>query len=323
MILTGLAGDVATLALFDTFQSVTALYANRLLAGAFASAVLPVTAAFISDASTEQKRLRWFALTSGATLAGFLLGPAMSGFMNDAVKLRSIATFSLNNPAGLPVTTAAALGILVWLAAYVLLPRSMHRRSANPGTQAKADVARRPLYPLLGLTLLVMLGLGTFEVGIALEGQQMMKLTPAEISILFMVCSGTMAVVQVLLFVRPALESVLTRHAAIALGFVVLSVGFALLPMGRNFYGLLLAVVLIAGASGTLLPALSHLVSMRSDSSAGTMLGLQTSAASLGQGFGSLMMSSFWIAAVVMAGAALLAAGVVRTKEPASVRAER
>ena len=332
VILTGLAGYIVVLALFHTYHSLLALYANRLLAGAFASAVLPVTAAFISDASTADGRLRWFALTSAATLAGFLLGPAMSGLMTGAPEPGSLVTFSLFNPAGLPVMLAAALGIPVWIAAYVLLPRSAGATLARTNARPAPASGRRPLYALLALTLIVMLGLGAFEVGIALEGQQMMKLTPGEISVLFMACSGTMAVVQALLFVRPSVQSVLTRHAAVASGFVLLAVGFALLPMARGFYELLLAVVLIASASGALLPALSHLISVRSDSSAGTMLGLQASAASLGQGvgsvaggwlFGSFMMSSFWIAAVVMAGTALVAAGVARTRQPAPVRAER
>ena len=322
IILVGLAGYVGTLAAFHTFHTLPSLYANRVLAGAFASAVLPVTAAYISDLDSAEQRLRWFALTGAANSAGFLLGPALSGFMTDAAELNAVATFSLRNPAGLPVAAGAVLGALVWFAAYFVLPPP-ERRPALRAPRAEQRPFSRRLYALLGLTLLVMLGLATFEVGIALAGQQAMYISMAQVTVLFMLCSGVMAVVQALLFLRPSLQSTLARHLTITAGFVVLVAGFAWLSLSRHFYALLGAAVIIAAATGLLLPMLSQLISTHSGPRAGTTLGLQSSASSLGQGFGSVAggwlfgwfaMSSFWLAAGVMAGGALLAANVARMR---------
>ncbi len=180
---------------------------------------------------------------------------------------------------------------------------------------------------LLLMTALVTYGLGSFEVGVALEGRHGMGFSPTRVSFMFVECSVVMAVVQAVIFFSRSWHPVLVRHG-IAIGFLAMAAGLLLLPLSSDSVVVFAAVALTAGGSGALLPALSNLVSLRSHGRSGALFGLQSSASSLGQAIGSiaggwlfgvLMTPSFWVTGVIMLGAAILAGWAVRAKQTVAI----
>jgi len=314
VILFGLAGFGVTLVLFGLAPNLALAYLARAVGGLFSAAVLPAILAYVGDANVPEQRARGFAWVSAASALGFLAGPALGGWL---AELRLPAATVL--PAGavaLPFLAAAAAGGLVWLGIYFRFSEADPKPLADDA-RAPAPNARFAL-GLLGLTLLVMFGLGGFEVGVALLGQQIMKLAPSEVGIMFVECSVVMIAAQALIF-SPLIKHLGRRLLAPA--FLVMAVGVGLLSYTENYPVMLVLVGLTAASSGILIPALAYLVSLTAGLKQGAVLGRQTGAASLGQALGSAiagwlfgisMPAPFWLTAGLLAIGAGIGLGVAR-----------
>lgn len=302
VILFGLAGFSGAILAFAFSPNLTLAYILRLLAGLFAAAIVPVIFAWIGDVQVPRERARSFAWLYAANALGFLFGPALSGWLTDA------------GARAVPFYTVAALAGLLWIVAYRQLPAASPARPRAVAPQTPASALTR----LLALSLLVMFGLGSYEVGIALHSQQVLNLGPRAIGGMFAECSLVMILVQTL-----ALPS-LIRHRGggwlLVPGFLAMAVGVALLPYAANYLLSLLAVGLFAAASGLLIPVLAYLVSLAAGTSQGAALGRQTAAASFGQAAGSAaagwlfalqVEAPFWVAA------GLLGLGALATRRVA------
>jgi MFS family permease len=283
VILLGLAGFSGAMLWFASTSGLAFVYGARALAGVFAAAVLPVVLAWVSDMGTSRTRARAFAWLSAASALGFLFGPALSGW------LASIEVVAKADALALPFYATAALGGTVWLAAYRFLPESTPLRARDSGPERSAP----SLIWLLTLSLLVMFGIGSFEVGVALRGQQVLNLPPREIGWMFAECSLVMILAQVFVL-APLIKRV--GGGLLAPAFLAMAVGVALLPYAVSYPAMLIGVGLVAAASGLLIPALAYLVSLTAGSAQGAALGKQTAAGSLGQAVGSA--AAGWLFAV-------------------------
>ncbi|BAU49729.1 MFS transporter [Sulfurifustis variabilis] len=302
VILIGLVGLSGALLLLALGRGLALAYSARLLAGAFAGAVLPATYAYVSDASTPADRAQAFAALSAAAAIGFLLAPGVSGW------LASVQT-SVVDPLALPFYASAALSAAVALAA-----RRSFATTASRGGRPDGEAAAPSLNRLLALSLLVMLGIGSFEVALVLTGQQVLRLGPRAIGFVFAECSLVMVLVQ--LFVLGPLIRRGRAQALLAPAFLAMALGLGLLPYGQDYRLLLVATALIAAASGLLIPALVYLVSLAAGAAQGAALGRETAAASLGQAAGSagagwlfalLVEAPYWVTAGLLVIAAILA----------------
>jgi len=299
VILIGLAGFSGAMLWFAVVRGLEFVYGARVLAGVFAAAVLPVVFAWVSDVGTPRTRAQAFAWLSAASALGFLFGPALSGWL-------AAAEIAGQDASVLPFYAAALLSGAVWLAAYRFFPESISRRAGN-----ELEPRAPSLIWLLALSLLVMLGLGGYEVSLALQGQQVLNLQPREIGWMFAECSLVMILVQVFAL-APLLQRV--GSGLLAPAFLAMAVGIALLPYAASYSAMLIGVGLVAAAAGMLIPALVYLVSLAAGSAPGAAIGQQTAAANLGQAVGSA--AAGWLFAVhiempfwVIAG--LLALGAV------------
>ncbi|MEW5944508.1 MAG: MFS transporter [Pseudomonadota bacterium] len=301
VILVGLGGLVLALALFGLSDGLSLGYLARILAGAFASAVLPVTLAYVADMSFPERRARRFAWMSAASLLGFLAGPALGGWLSGAdMPMLSRVRMQGGMPS-LPFLATAAIGFAVWLGCYLRLPEAVPARINNDSPPVKNGEATPTL---LFLTLLAMFGLGSFEVGITLQGQQILALSPSRIGVVFVECSLMMLVAQALVFSPPARS--FGKFPIIAAAFLVMAIGLAGLATAADFKALLFLVGMVSASSGILLPLLSYRVSLDAGVAQGAALGKQTAAASLGQSigsaaagllFGMMPEAPFWITA--------------------------
>lgn len=274
VILLGLAGFSVAMLWFGLAHDLVSLYGARIFAGVFAVAVLPVVLAWVSDTSTSLTRPRAFAWLSATSALGFMFGPALSGWLSAFQIAAQDMTLML------PFYVVAVLGSLVWLAVYCLLPESEPLAIRDEGQQPTV----LSMWSLLALSLLVMLGLGSFEVGMALLGQQVFNLQAREISWMFMECSLVMILVQVFVL-APLIRRVGSNLLAPAL--LAMALGIVLLPYATSFPVMLVGIGLIAAASGMLIPALAYLISLTAGSTPGVELGRQTAVGSLGYAVGS------------------------------------
>lgn len=303
VILFGLAGFAGAMLWFALARGLVSIYAARALAGVFAAAVLPVVLAWVSDVAASRSRAQAFAWLSAASALGFLFGPALGGWL---ASIESVGGIAL----ALPFYATAALGGGMWLAAFLELPESPLRRALVDTSQPNAP----SLFGLLALSLLVMFGIGSFEVGLALQGQQVLNLRPREIGWMFAECSLVMILVQIFVL-APLLKR--AGSGLLAPAFLAMAAGVALLPFATTYVLLIIGVGLIAAASGLLIPALAYLTSLAAGTRQGAALGKQTAAASLGQAVGSAVAG--WLFAALIgysfwATAALLAFGAVAAR---------
>lgn len=281
VILLGLAGFSGAMLWFAVARGLVFVYGARVLAGVFAAAVLPVIFAWVSDVGTPRTRAQAFAWLSAASALGFLFGPALSGWL-------AAAEIAGQDASVLPFYAAALLSGVVWLAAYRFFPESISRRAGN-----ESEPRAPSLIWLLALSLLVMLGLGGYEVSLALQGQQVLNLQPREIGWMFAECSLVMILVQVFVL-APLLQRVGSNLLAPA--FLAMAMGVALLPYVTSYPAMLIGVGLVAATAGMLIPALVYLVSLAAGSVPGAAIGQQTAAANLGQAVGSA--AAGWLFAV-------------------------
>jgi MFS family permease len=316
VILLGLAGFGASMVLFGLAGNLTIAYLARALGGLFSAAVLPVTLAYVGDMNPPEQRARGFAWMSAANALGFLAGPALGGWLSELRPPAAVADVLPAGATALPFFAAAVLGGLVWLGIYFRFsealpaPRTDDARAPAPNAE--------PLNGLLALTLLVMFSLGSFEIGVALLGQQILNLAPSDIGIMFMECSLVMIAVQVLVL-SPLLKRFGRRLLAPA--SLAMAVGVGLIPDTANYPVLLMLVGLIAASSGLLIPALAYLISLAAGLRQGAALGRQTAAASLGQALGSaaagalfglMVPAPFWLTAGLLVISAGIGLGVAR-----------
>lgn len=305
VILIGLAGFSGAMLWFALAHGLVSIYGARALAGVFAVAVLPVVLAWVSDVSTSRTRARAFAWLSATGALGFMFGSMLSGW------LASVKIVAQDTALVLPFYASALLGGVVWLAAYRFLPES-----ESPGIRDNEPVRDIPsLMWLLALSLLVMLGLGSFEVGMALLGKQVLNLPPREIGWMFFECSLVMILVQIFAL-APLIQRV--GSGLLAPAFLAMASGIALLPYAASFPLMLVGVGLIAASAGLLIPALTYLISLAAGSASGAALGKQTSAGSLGYALGAAVAG--WLFAVHITAPFWMTAGLLGFGAVAALR---
>lgn len=323
VILAGLSGYVLMLVLFAFSRTVWLTYLARVLAGAFVSAVLPVASAYVADIADEVARARRYAALGAATLLGFLVGPAVSGAIYSLARRMDGSESMIGNMIMWPLLFTAALGLFVLAAAYAgIRPPAMSPPTARSRERATTrTIPGKHVLLLLALNFLVTLGLGAFEVALPLAGRDV-GLDPSAIGVLFAQCSLMMLAVQGMLFFAPFLTRERSRYL-LGGGFVAMAAGFALLGGVGEFRWAVLAVGLIAGGSGLLLPVLTFIASLRGTARIGAVLGMLVAAGSLGQAigslagawlFGGLSKAAFWVAAAAMIAGAI--ASIARSLRP-------
>jgi DHA1 family multidrug resistance protein-like MFS transporter len=315
-LLMGLAGYVIAQILFGLATSLWLLYAARILGGILSSATLPVSAAYVADATTEGERGRGMAWLGTATSLGFVVGPALGGLLARR-DLHVTARYGhvMIDGFSIPFFAAAGLGLVTLAAAVRWLPESLPALAHRSGS-AEPDVRTliRSLSPLLGLALVTQFALAMFEATFALHAQAVLDYGPAEVGAVFVVCGLVMAVFQV--GASGFLAGRVAELTQIGMGFALMGTSLAILMMPSRMFSVLAVVGVLALGMALISPNLSALISTRGGSRrAGTALGAQNAANSLGQASGPLVGGALFIwqmnAPYVLSGGALVAIALV------------
>ncbi|MEO6437336.1 MAG: MFS transporter [Tepidisphaeraceae bacterium] len=306
VLLVGLVGFGATMLAYSFVERLAGAYAGGILSGMFAAAVPPVAAALIGNFSTTgHGRARRFAFVSMAGIAGFLMGPMLG------VAVTRLAASFLTLPTGSVAVPFAATGLLAFLAACGVAFAVPSDKSRNRSPRRETASVGSPAWlawKLLILTFIVSVGVGVFEVGIALRGKQELGLTPYEIALMFTECSLVMLVMQAIVF-SPRFNPATTRWLiAPALG--ALGAGLFLVPQASDFTLMMVVIGAVAASAGILSPILTYWISTQAGSAQGWQLGKQTAAASLGVTVGSAAVGLLFNVAAFPGASFVLAGGL-------------
>jgi len=291
------------------------LLVSRLFAGA-ATANIAIAQAYIADVTPPEGRARGMGLIGAAFGLGFILGPAMGGFLS---------SISLSAPGYAAAALAAANGV----AAFFVLPEPSARTVAEhrPRFVALLDELRKPgIRRLIVIYLLAILAFSGMESTFALIAAHRFALDQRHVSYVFAFIGVVVTVVQ------GGLIGPLTRRfgerSLLVAGLALQAAGLAAIPYAGGMAGLLVACVPLAFGSGLFSPAVTALISRsaRADDQGGT-LGIGQSAAALGRIAGPISATSayqhVWFAAPYLGGAAIMLAGaaVGSTLRPPAARA--
>ena len=285
ILLIGLVGFSATMLIFAFIESLTAVYAERVLSGMFAAAVTPGALATIGDlAATDEARARRLTFVSLAGISGFLIGPMLGVFIAQS----AASLFPIGGGAGaltLPLAGTAVLALLVAAAAVMTVPGAKRGDVIPKRDRADLSASRWLVPKLLILAFIVSAGVGVFEVGLALRGKQELGLTQYQIALMFTECSLVMFVVQSIVF-SPWIKPKTTRWF-IAPALAILAAGLFLVPRAPDFTLTLAVIGAVAASAGILSPILTYWISIKAGKAQGAELGKQTAASSLGAAVGS------------------------------------
>jgi DHA1 family tetracycline resistance protein-like MFS transporter len=295
-------GTVISFILMGTAGSLELLLLARALDGITGGNII-VAQAYIADISPREKRTQSLGIVWTAFGIGYIVGPAIGGVVGALTDDRT--PFYLG--------ALISLGALLMTAAFLREPAARQRKTRVPLKRSEV-LPNTPLLLILLLGFMAQIGIALLQSTIALFGKVVVFAgqPDEQINIGVGLLLTTVGIGQVLtqMLLLPRLMPRLGERRLVIVGALLRAVGFfalALLPFHWSLSGL--ALVLIASASGLMMPALQSLAttSVREDIS-GSVLGLYQSATTLGIILGTT--SSGWLFAQAP-GLPYLTAGVL------------
>ena len=308
IMIVSLIGFAVSYILLAYAESAEALFFTRCMAGVFAGN-LAIAYAYMSDITSGEERAKGMGLLGAAFGVGLVVGPAIAGI---------IAEFFPENAFFVTSWVAGGLSIVAVLGTVLYLPETLKPENRKPlgdwkfkPSVPKFDtLAQRPvLIALLAMSFLALTSIGVITSTMALWMSAILGASKSEVSYTYVAIGLISAVIQ------GGLIGPLTRWLGdwklamwgiglqcVGLFFMALSTGYALFAV---------AIFLMSAGSSVSNPAITSLVSKEaSDNEAGSVLGLFTSAGSLGRVLGPWsagpLYASISVAAPFFFGALLL-----------------
>ena len=318
ILLLSLAGSSVSYLIFAFSGSFWTLLGSRVLAG-ICCANISTAQAYISDLTSHKDRTAGMGLIGMAFGLGFALGPVLGGGATHFwTKLDPGAAAHMG-----PGLVAGAICGLNFLAAIFRLPESLprelrgkvHFRRFASTREALANLRHPAIGPLIALFFLVTFAFANLEVSFSLYVRRVLGMDQEKVYGFFVFYGLIMAFAQGFL-VRRAVRRIPEQMLMIP-GIALLALGMFLLPFGAHVPFALATMCLMATGQGIANPCIMSLISRSATArTQGNVLGTSQSASSLarivGPMFGGIVFDfgpawPFWIAALVMAGAALWA----------------
>ncbi len=307
----GLVGFGASLLLSSLKPSIGMFYVERFLTGAFAAAITPVAAAFVADqGGTDAWRARHLALVSMASISGFLLGPMLSGFLATLSAVLSPGETVPRLSYELPFFVISSVALIAALAVHIWVPvgaaaMPVERSGASPVLHGNLTT----IWMLRAIGFVVAAGVGAFEVGLALRGNQDLGMDPRQVALMFTTCSLVMFIVQAAIF-SPLIKPASTRLFIVP-ALAVMAVALLLVPRASAFLVLLAIVATVAASAGILSPILTYWVSLEGGRAKGAELGKQTAVTYLGQAAGAFAGGTLFASTPIPGASFVLTAALV------------
>lgn len=277
LLLLSQAGTLLGFLILANARALWMVFLSRVIDGATAGN-LSLAQAYISDVTRPEERARSFGIIGIAFGIGFLIGPALSGYL---------AQFGIRYP----IYAAAALSATSIACTYFLLPRGAPPRSDAAVSRRLSILAwgtyaryfRMPvLSSLLRQFFAYMLSFSLFMSGFALFAERRFQYGPKQVGYVYAYVGFLGIILQGGLLGR--LVKRFGEHTLVRAGFLFASAGFAALAFTYNLPALLIVSAISSLGSGALRPALTSLITQAAGpGEQGSVLGLTQSLMSVAQ----------------------------------------
>ena len=309
VLLLSIFSSIISFIIFALANSFPMLLLSRITAGMATEAA--VAQAYIADITTDKERATGMGKVGAAHGAGFIIGPAIGGFL-------SIYGFSTLGFA------AAALNGVNLLFAFLFLPESNNRINSSVQMSTNSEGYWRRLAtaltkPLIGTVFIILfiitLAFSAIPVIVPLLGIAFFGFGEVEMSYFFMYIGVIQIVLQGLLIGR--LTKRWGEKNLIVLGSLLMTLGVFIMPLIPNIVIFLSSLTMISSGIGTLNTVLPSFISKRTASDEqGGMLGVTQSVGSIARIPGPLIggfvaeIAGLNIAFLLSAGLLLIAFGL-------------
>jgi DHA1 family tetracycline resistance protein-like MFS transporter len=295
------------------------VFVSRIIDGLTAGNI-SLAQAYISDVTEPENRAKSFGMIGVAFGIGFLIGPAISGFLSQ---------FGYTYP----IFAAAGLSATSILATYFLLPAATPaqggastRRLRILDWGAYAEYFRRPgLAPLLWQFFLYVFGFGLFMSGFALFAERRYTwdgraFGPREVGYVYALVGFLGIILQGGLIGR--MVRWWGESRLVTAGFTSGAVGLSLLGLSHGVPGLLGSAAIMSFGMGAVRPALTSMITQRAArEEQGVVLGLTQSLMSIAQIaapiVGGFMIDHGFLSAWALLGAAIFGSALLVRAAPA------
>ncbi len=287
-------GTVLSFIMLGFAGGVAMLFAARILDGITGGNVI-VVQAYITDVSPREKRTQSLSLVWMAFGLGYILGPAIGGFV--AAAFSEQASFMLG----------AVISLISLVMTWTLLDETLTaERRALLKTVTKASLKARDILANVPLSLILLIAFGT-QFGLSLltsmitlfgEDVIFAGQTPDAVNLgvgILLTCIGIGQFLTQLVLIKPSVERFGERRLVV-FGLIMRGVSMLIFVLLATPFMSGLALLLFAGASGLLMPSLQAMatVSVEDESQNGAVMGIYQSAISLGIIAGTSLGGNFY-----------------------------
>jgi DHA1 family tetracycline resistance protein-like MFS transporter len=272
VILISILSSALSFILFALANSFLLLLLSRITAGMATESA--VAQAYISDITTEKDRAKGMGKVGAANGAGFIIGPALGGFLS----VYGLSTLGF---------AAAALTGVNLLFAFFFLPESKGRTASSIQTNSDGywrRLAKAITKPLIGAVFVILFfitfAFSAIPVIVPLLGIAFFGFTELEMSYFFMYIGVVQIVLQGVLIGRMARRW--REENLMIFGSLLMALGMLFMPLFPSIIVFFASITMISSGIGTLNTVLPSFISKRSPANEqGGMLGVAQSVGSI------------------------------------------
>ncbi|TVZ28666.1 DHA1 family multidrug resistance protein-like MFS transporter [Gillisia sp. Hel_I_86] len=288
IIITGLIGFIIMQLLTGLATSLAMLYIARILGGIFTSAVIPVSNAYLSDITSEERRTKIMAWSGVALSSGIIFGPVLGGFLSQTNMHWKFSWGLLHlDRFSVPFLLVAFFGFIVLLMTAKWLKNTTRlNRLVSKKIIVRFSFSRYFLVLLL-LSFVLQFVVTLFETVFSIYGKDELLFSVNQIGMAFMLCGGVMAVLQPVFATYG--KKFITVKQQIGAGLLLSGISMIAFPFFNNEFYVYGLIIIFAVGGAMVTPNLLSAVSLLSKENAGSNISIQTSANSVGQILGPLL----------------------------------
>lgn len=267
----GIAGLAVSFFIMALADSLWGLFVARIVGGVLSSANMPTAMAYVADITKPEERGKGMGIIGAATGLGFIFGPAIGGIFSKT---------SLN----VPFYIAGISSMITLLLVMFLLKESLpveKRAPRSKSKQSRWSDFKGPLSYLFILQMIVTLSMAGLETTFAYFAAKKADISLVQLGYIFMIMGFGSAIVQGGLVGR--LSKKYGEGVVIQLGLIISAVGFALILFSSGFWTSAIFLTFFGMGNGFIRPAISALLTKRSNTGHGSITGLLSSFDSFGR----------------------------------------
>lgn len=294
VVLLSLAGFILTNIILAEVNIPLVFVLVRFIEGTLVSGLFPASTAMVGDAIPLERQGRWIGLLTTAQAAGIALGPAIGGFLYQALGFSP------------PFLICAGIALVASLLALLLLPETLPASLRTQARPRKVEEGRKKaaVDPSLRIPLLVkaFLLLLILDVGLAFiypfvlpqypfYFENVLHYNAAQYGMIYSAYGLSLAVFPILL---GRLSEVFSKKLLIVVGSALSAVLNVAMLWSHSYIALIIASIVTGLGSALLIPALGVIyLSATNDHNRSRVLGIRGTAISLGSLLGPLLLALF------------------------------